>query len=52
MNRDYFLTHYETDCLDRTLEELIFLYPLVPPAQILADMLEIRRNCPEDFNLE
>lgn len=42
MDRNYFLTRYEIDCLDRTFEELILMYPLVPPAQIQADMESIR----------
>ena len=52
MDRNYFLTRYEIDCLDRTLEELILLYPLVPLAQIRADMAEILENCPEMRNLD
>ena len=42
MDRDYFLSRYEIDCLDCTIEELILIYPLISPAQILADMEEIR----------
>lgn len=52
MDRNYFLTRYEIDCLDRTLEELILLYPLVPLAQIRADMAEILENYPEMRNLD
>jgi len=52
MDKYYFLTHYEIDCLERTLEELIQIYPLVPIAQIQADMDEIRENCPEMRNQE
>lgn len=44
MDKYYFLTRYEIDCLERTLEELIQFYPLVPVAQIEADMAEIREN--------
>lgn len=52
MNKHYFLSRYEIDCLERTLEDLIRLYPLVPVAQIEADMAEIRENCPEMRNLD
>lgn len=37
----YFLTRYEIDCLERTLKELVELYPLVPIVQIEADMDEV-----------
>ncbi len=52
MSKYYFLSRYEIDCLERTLEELIQFYPLVPVAQIEADMTEIRENCPEMRNLD
>jgi hypothetical protein len=52
MSRDYFLSRYEIDCLDRTFEELILMYPFVPPAQIQSDMIEILENCPEMRNLD
>ncbi len=42
MDKYYFLTLYEIDCLERTLEELIQMYPLVAIEQIEADMTEIR----------
>ena len=42
MDKYYFLTRYEIDCLERTLDELIQLYPLVPIAQIESDMIEIQ----------
>ncbi len=51
MDKYYFLTHYEIDCLERTFEELIRLYPLIPVQQIEADMAEIREICPEMRNL-
>ncbi len=52
MDRHYFLSQYEIDCLERTLEELIQLYPLVPIAEIQTDMAEIQENCPEMRNLD
>lgn len=42
MGKYYFLSRYEIDCLERTLDELIQLYPLVPIAEIEADMVEVR----------
>lgn len=41
MDRYYFLSRYEIDCLERTIEELTLMYPLVPIAQIESDMVEI-----------
>lgn len=41
MDRYYFLSRYEIDCLERTIEEMIQLYPLVPVAQIEADRVEM-----------
>lgn len=52
MDRYYFLSRYEIDCLERTFEELIFLYPLVSAEQIRADITEINQNCPEMRNLD
>ncbi len=52
MDRHYFLSQYETHCLERTFDELILMYPLVSPAQIRAYMVEIRENCPEAENLD
>lgn len=52
MDKYYFLTRYEIDCLERTLEELIQLYPLAPITQIEGDMVEIHENCPEMGNLD
>lgn len=51
MDKYYFLSRYEIDCLERSLEELTQMYPLVPIAQIKADMVEIHENCPEMRNL-
>ncbi len=52
MDRYYFLTLYEIDCLERNLEELILRYPNVSPIQIQRDMAEIQENCPEMRNLD
>lgn len=52
MDKYYFLTRYEIDCLERTLEELIRLYPHVPIAQLESDMVEIQENRPEIRSLE
>ncbi len=52
MDRYYFLSRYEIDCLERNFEELTLIYPLVPPAQIRADMIEVLENCPEMRNLD
>jgi hypothetical protein len=45
-------SQYEIDCLERTFEELIRLYPLIPVQQIEADMAEIREIRPEMRNQE
>jgi hypothetical protein len=42
MDKYYFLTRYEIDCLERSIEELILIYPHVPSIQIRQDMIEIR----------
>jgi hypothetical protein len=52
MDKYYFLSKYEIDCLERSLEELIQVYPLIPVAQIKTDMAEIHENCPETRNLD
>ncbi|HEY8271127.1 MAG TPA: hypothetical protein VIG33_09595 [Pseudobdellovibrionaceae bacterium] len=52
MDKYCFLTRYEIECLERTLEEMIQLFPLVPIAQIESDMVEIQENCPEMGNLD
>lgn len=43
MDRNYFLSRYEIDCLDRTLEELGLLYPNVPLTELEQDQSLIRR---------
>jgi hypothetical protein len=48
MDKYYFLTHYEIDCLERTLDELIQMYPLVPIAQIESDMIQIQEMLMEE----
>ena len=52
MDKYYFLSRYEIDCLERSLEELIRLYPYVPIVQIETDITEIHKNCPEIRDLD
>lgn len=52
MDKYYFLSRYEIDCLERTLGEVIQLYPHVSIAQIESDIAEIQKNFLETRNQE